>query len=143
MRRFRYNDYSHSCRPRGCVSPIRSSEPISLNYEVTVMRQFTIRLLGESALLARALAIPVRAQDQKTLPAAPKGFDQQRDNIPHGKLETIEYDSKATGGKRKMVVYTPPGYNAANKYPVFYLLHGGGDDETGWREKGSAGIILA
>jgi enterochelin esterase-like enzyme len=51
-------------------------------------------------------------------------------------------ESKATGGKRKMVVYTPPGYNAANKYPVFYLLHGGGDDETGWREKGSAAVIL-
>ena len=69
------------------------------------------------------------------MPAAPKGFDQKREGIAQGKVESIEYDSKATGGKRKMTVYTPPGYNAANKYPVFYLLHGGGDDETGWREK--------
>jgi enterochelin esterase-like enzyme len=106
------------------------------------MRQFTIRLLGGSTLLALALAIPARAQDQKTLPAAPKGFDQKREGISRGKVETIEYDSKSTGGKRKMVVYTPPDYNSANKYPVFYLLHGGGDNETGWREKGSAGVIL-
>ncbi len=86
-----------------------------------------------------------RAAQRETpapLPAAPKGFDQKREGIAQGKVESIEYDSKATGGKRKMTVYTPPGYNAANKYPVFYLLHGGGDDETGWREKGAASIIL-
>src|SRR5580765_4402595 len=41
-----------------------------------------------------------------------------------------------------MVIYTPPGYSKANKYPVFYLLHGIGDDETGWHKKGSADIVL-
>jgi len=41
-----------------------------------------------------------------------------------------------------MVVYTPPGYSKDTKYPVFYLLHGAGDDETGWRIKGSADVIL-
>jgi enterochelin esterase-like enzyme len=76
------------------------------------------------------------------LPPAPKGFDQKREGISRGNVETIEYDSNATGVKRKMVIYTPPGYNSSNKYPVFYLLHGGGDDETGWREKGSADVIL-
>jgi enterochelin esterase-like enzyme len=79
---------------------------------------------------------------QKQLPAAPKGFDTRRDKIEHGKVETIEYDSKATGGKRKMTVYLPPGFKKDTKYPVFYLLHGGGDDETGWQQKGSADIIL-
>ena len=64
------------------------------------------------------------------------------DNPRWAKIETIEYDSKTIGGKRKMVVYTAPGYAATNKYPVFYLLHGGGDDETGWQKKGSADIIL-
>jgi enterochelin esterase-like enzyme len=54
----------------------------------------------------------------------------------------VEYDSKAVGGKRKMVVYTPPGFSKDTRYPVFYLLHGGGDDETGWQIKGSADVIL-
>ena len=42
--------------------------------------------------------------------SAPKGFDARRDGIERGKLETVEYDSKTVGVKRKMVVYTPPGY---------------------------------
>jgi enterochelin esterase-like enzyme len=106
------------------------------------MRRMTSLLAGGSVCLAIVLAGPLPAQTPRPLPPAPKGFDQKREGIAHGKVETIEYDSKATGGKRKMVVYTPPGYNSANKYPVFYLLHGGGDNETGWREKGSADIIL-
>jgi enterochelin esterase-like enzyme len=106
------------------------------------MRRVTGQVVGGSLCLALVLAGPLAAQTPAPLPAAPKGFDQKRDGIARGNVETIEYDSKATGGKRKMVVYTPPGYNAANKYPVFYLLHGGGDDETGWREKGSAAVIL-
>jgi enterochelin esterase-like enzyme len=80
-------------------------------------------------------------QPQKLLPA-PKGFDAKRDNIERGKLETVEYDSKTVGAKRKMVVYLPPGYRKDAKYPVLYLLHGAGDDERGWQQKGSADIIL-
>ncbi len=99
-------------------------------------------LLGGSVLLALSMAVSASAQEQKPMPAAPKGFDQKREGIPHGKVETVAYDSKTTGNKRKMTVYLPPGYDAAKKYPVFYLLHGGGDDETGWQQKGSADIIL-
>jgi enterochelin esterase-like enzyme len=73
---------------------------------------------------------------------APAGFDVQREGIERGKIETIEYDSKSLGFKRRMNIYTPPGYDKNTKYPVFYLLHGMGDDETGWQQKGSAGIIL-
>lgn len=77
------------------------------------------------------------------VPAAPpKGFDVRRDGVERGKVETVEYDSKAVVGKRKMVVYTPPGFTKDAKYPVFYLLHGAGDDETGWQKKGSADVIL-
>jgi len=70
------------------------------------------------------------------------GFDTRRDGIERGKLETVEYDSKTVGGKRKMVVYTAPRVAKGVKVPVLYLLHGSGDDETGWRFKGSADIIL-
>ena len=62
--------------------------------------------------------------------------------MPHGKVATEEYDSKSLGFKRKLTVYTPPGYSKDKKYPVLYLLHGAGDDETGWTKKGAANIIL-
>src|SRR3712207_5449581 len=41
-----------------------------------------------------------------------------------------------------MLVYTPPGFSKDRKYPALYLLHGGGDDETGWVRKGAADVIL-
>src|SRR4051794_24614996 len=76
------------------------------------------------------------------LPAPPKGFDARREKAQRGKVETVEYDSKAVGARRKMLVYTPPGFSKDKKYPVLYLLHGGGDDETGWVKKGAADAIL-
>ena len=78
----------------------------------------------------------------KGLSAAPAGFDKRREDIERGKTETVEYSSKAVGGKRKMTVYLPPGYSKDRKYPVFYLLHGAGDDETGWQKRGAADAIL-
>lgn len=65
--------------------------------------------------------------------APPAGFNARRDDIPHGKLETIEYDSKTVGTTRKMQVYTPPGYSKDKKYPVLILLHGIGGNETEWQ----------
>ena len=105
--------------------------------EVPAMRRLTALLLALSASLV--LARPDTDAPDKP---APKGFDKKRDKIERGKIETVEYDSKSTGSKRKMVIYTPPGYSKETKYPVLYLLHGAGDDETGWRKKGSADVIL-
>ncbi len=102
----------------------------------------SIGLLALGFLLLLPLPTVVRAQPPATLPAAPAGFDARRDGIERGKVETVEYDSKTVGAKRKMVIYTPPGYSKDNKYPVLYLLHGSGDDETGWTTKGSAATIL-
>ena len=64
--------------------------------------------------------------------APPEGFKTVRDNVPHGKLEMIDYESKTVGTTRKANVYTPPGYSADKKYPVLYLLHGIGGDENEW-----------
>ena len=80
--------------------------------------------------------------DRPAFPAAPAGFDSRRENIARGKIETVKYDSKTVGVERKMVIYTPPGYSKDAKYPVLYLLHGIGDDEMGWQQKGSADVIL-
>jgi enterochelin esterase-like enzyme len=78
----------------------------------------------------------------KDYTSAPKGFDAKRDGIERGKLETVEYESKTVGGKRKAQVYMPPGYAKDQKYPVLYLLHGIGGDETEWTRGGVANVIL-
>jgi enterochelin esterase-like enzyme len=89
-----------------------------------------------------SLGAVAQAQAPASLAPAPAGFDARRDGIERGKVETAEYDSKSVGVKRKMVIYTPPGYSKDARYPVLYLLHGIGDDETGWTKKGSADVIL-
>src|SRR5437870_2139943 len=109
-----------------------------------MMRQSVGWLAGGSVFLALILCGPVRADDKpKELPAAPQGFDTKRDGIERGKVEAVEYNSQAArGSKRRAVVYTPPGYSKDTRYPVLYLLHGAGDDENGWTQKGSANVIL-
>ena len=71
--------------------------------------------------------------DKPAYDAPPAGFNAKRDDIQHGKLEMIEYESKTVGTTRKMQVYTPPGYSKDKKYPVLYILHGIGGDETEWQ----------
>lgn len=86
--------------------------------------------------------IELGPDDKPAFDDPPAGFDVQRDNIPHGRLETIEYESKTVGTKRKMQVYTPPGYSSEKKYPVLYLLHGIGGDETEWQRFASPNVML-
>jgi enterochelin esterase-like enzyme len=63
--------------------------------------------------------------------------------VPHGLVQIMTYESKATGATRQAYVYTPPEYNrTTTKYPVFYLLHGGGDLDPGWVMTGRANIIM-
>jgi len=80
--------------------------------------------------------------DKPLVPPAPEGFKTPRDGIARGKLETVEYDSKTVGNKRKALVYTPPGYTAGAKYPVLYLLHGIGGDEEEWHRGAHPEVIL-
>ncbi len=70
--------------------------------------------------------------------------DNYMDNdVPHGTLSEVWYDSPKIGFSRRMSVYTPAGYeNSKEKYPVLYLLHGMGGDELAWRELGRAKQIL-
>ena len=65
-------------------------------------------------------------------------------NVPHGEVREIWYDSKVTGTWRHALVYLPPDYDtqAKMRYPVLYLQHGGGEDETGWIRQGHANFIL-
>ncbi len=85
---------------------------------------------------------PIENPARPQLPPMPKGFDTERQNIARGKVETVEYESATTGGKRQMVVYTPPGYSKDKTYPVLYLLHGAKYNETSWTKDGGAHTIL-
>jgi enterochelin esterase-like enzyme len=77
--------------------------------------------------------IELGPDDKPAFPDPPAGFNSWRNNIPHGELTMVEYDSKTVGTRRNMLVYTPPGYSTDRKYPVLYLLHGIGGDETEWQ----------
>jgi enterochelin esterase-like enzyme len=65
-------------------------------------------------------------------------------DVPHGQVREVWYHSKVTGSWRHALVYTPPQYDTQAKvrYPVLYLQHGGGEDETGWTRQGRANVIL-
>ena len=65
-------------------------------------------------------------------------------DVPHGAVREVWYSSKVTGTWRHALVYLPPGYEEQTKtrYPVLYLQHGGGEDETGWIRQGRANFIL-
>ncbi|MGA3136126.1 MAG: alpha/beta hydrolase-fold protein [Terracidiphilus sp.] len=63
--------------------------------------------------------------------------------VPHGSVSTVYYPSVTLGRTRRMHIYLPPGYETGNSsYPVFYLLHGGGDCDDSWTSIGRANFIL-
>jgi enterochelin esterase-like enzyme len=86
----------------------------------------------QSARARMSKPVVLQPDDVPAFPEAPAAIFERRETIPHGKLELVEYDSKTVGTRRKMNVYTPPGYSKDRKYPVVYLLHGIGGDETEW-----------
>ena len=88
------------------------------------------------------LVFGYNANSQNPVNPAPKGFDIVRPEILHGKIDTISYDSKTVGSKRKALIYTPPAYSKDKKYPVLYLLHGIGGDEKEWLNGGLPQVIL-
>jgi enterochelin esterase-like enzyme len=64
-------------------------------------------------------------------------------DVPHGNVAMVWYNSPVLKKWRRMYVYTPPGYETSkDRYPVFYLLHGGGGDEDAWYSLGRTNIIL-
>ncbi|MGZ3754107.1 MAG: alpha/beta hydrolase-fold protein [Mucilaginibacter sp.] len=65
-------------------------------------------------------------------------------NVPHGDIRIKNYYSTVTKSWRRLFVYAPPGYDIKNeeKYPVLYILHGGGEDERGWAMQGKTDMIL-
>ena len=77
------------------------------------------------------------------VPAHDADFYALKD-VPHGNVQQILFPSPSTGTERRAFVYTPPGYaaNKAARYPVLYLQHGWGEDETAWTNQGHANLIM-
>lgn len=86
--------------------------------------------------------IELGPDDTQAYPDPPDSITQVRDGIARGSLEMIEYESKTVGATRKMNVYTPPGYSKDQKYPVLYLLHGIGGDETEWQRFATPNVLF-
>jgi enterochelin esterase-like enzyme len=95
----------------------------------------TNRPPGRGSLAPTAPQAP--EENTATYPVPPADFKTVRENIPHGELKVVEYDSKTLGTRRLMRVYTPPGYSTARKYPVLYLHHGLGNTSTEWLRAGA------
>jgi len=77
------------------------------------------------------------------IPAHDQDFYALKD-VPHGKVQQILFPSKSTKTSRRAFVYTPPSYDKdkSAKYPVLYLQHGWGEDETAWSNQGRANLIM-
>jgi enterochelin esterase-like enzyme len=77
------------------------------------------------------------------IPAHDKDFYSLK-AVPHGHVQQVLFPSKSTNTSRRAFVYTPPGYekDRSKKYPVLYLQHGWGEDETAWSNQGHANLIM-
>lgn len=71
-----------------------------------------------------------------------KGHLYQVNDVPHGTLSHVWYDSPTLGQQRRMTVYLPAAYDGKKAFPVMYLLHGHGGDETAWGDLGRASQIM-
>ena len=78
------------------------------------------------------------------IPAHDQDFYQSRMDVAHGHVQQVLFPSKSTGEVKRAFVYTPPTYgkNPKQKFPVLYLQHGWGENETSWPVQGCAGIIM-
>ena len=77
------------------------------------------------------------------IPAHDADFYALKD-VPHGNVQQVLFASPSTGTQRRAFVYTPPGYDrdSRERYPVLYLQHGWGEDETAWTNQGHANLIM-
>ncbi|WP_163321721.1 alpha/beta hydrolase-fold protein [Draconibacterium mangrovi] len=85
----------------------------------------------------------VRWESGIEIPAHDQDFYALK-NVPHGYVQQVLFPSPSTETSRRAFVYTPPGYdkNQSERYPVLYLQHGWGEDETAWMNQGRANLIM-
>ena len=97
---------------------------------------------AERARANFARPIVLAPDDVRAFDDPPPGFNTSRSDVSHGTVDVFEYDSAVTGSRRRANVYLPPGYSPNKKYPVLYLLHGIGGDESEWMKVAAPDAIL-
>ena len=133
------------------------AEPVKLTRDDKGVWSVTVGPLGPDYYLYSFTVDGVRTLDQKNtllklgltgvsnlmeMAGEESAFEMNKP-VPHGDVRTVWYQSSTLKMQRSMRVYTPPGYDTGSeRYPVFYLLHGGGDEDSGWSTVGRAGYIL-
>jgi enterochelin esterase family protein len=106
---------------------------------------YTFAVDGVRTLDPRNAAIKqgITSLDNVVFVPGPAAAFQENAAVPHGQIRQVWFTSSTLGTQRRMHVYTPPGYDGTtDRYPVLYLLHGGGDDDSGWPTIGRAGFIV-
>ncbi len=122
---------------------MNSSDKFRWKFLASCLLGAALMQMAIGTLPAAPAAAQLKASATLTLPNhAPADFIQVRPDIPKGKLETIAYNSKSIGVERKAVVYMPPNYDTNQKYPVLYLMHGIGGNETHWSTLCAANKVL-
>ena len=84
-----------------------------------------------------------RLRSNIEIPAADQDFYALK-NVPHGRLQEVRYFARSSNAIRRIYVYTPPDYDkdVTKRFPVLYLQHGAGEDETMWGTQGRTGLIM-
>src|SRR5581483_10530524 len=105
--------------------------------------RYTFNVDGVPVVDPRNAAISESNSNVWSLVVVPGNDLMDTRNVPHGAVASVTYYSTALQKFRRMHIYTPPGYELGkDKYPVFYLLHGAGDNDDCWTSVGRAGFIL-
>ncbi len=105
--------------------------------------RYTFNVDGATVADPRNVRLSPNQTQPQSLLSVPGDFSETRD-VPHGAVGLVRYVSKALGNaRREIYVYTPPGYEKSTlRYPVLYLIHGGGDTAISWPTVGRANDIL-
>ena len=105
--------------------------------------RYNFNIDGVATIDPRSSAISESNANVWSLVVVPGNDVFDTKNVPRGAVAAVIYWSTALGTFRRMHVYTPPGYELGEgHYPVFYLLHGAGDNDHAWSSVGRAGFIL-
>jgi enterochelin esterase family protein len=105
--------------------------------------RYNFNIDGVTVVDPRNAAVSESLSNVSSLVVVPGSDYFDTKEVPHGSVASITYYSTALKKFRRMHVYTPPGYESSKeKYPVFYLLHGAGDNDDCWTSVGRAGFIL-
>lgn len=105
--------------------------------------RYTFNVDGVTTVDARNVKVSPSQSQVQSLLVVPGDFSETCD-VPHGAVSSVRYVASALGGaRREMYVYTPPGYDkSTTRYPVLYLIHGGGDTAVSWSTIGRANDIF-